>query len=186
MTVDDLWYRARRASQAGQQAYHRLRERHPDAVVTERIERVGRHRFRRLVGRIDRSGAPFGSHTIVYRPSADILLVRHEGVDLWVVPGGGVHEDETFREAAERELAEEAGVEATYDGLAILTRVEVVHGDRSVEGVLPVYAARAETDDPHVADPDDEISAARWFETLPDDTRDRDSLVDWRDRTLPV
>ena len=184
MTVDDLWYHAHRAGQVGERAYHRLRERNPDAAVTEQIERVGRRRFRQLAERVERTGAPFGAHTIVYRTSGDLLLVRHDGVDLWVVPGGGVHDDESFREAAERELAEEAGVEATYDGLTTLTRVEILHGDRSIVGVLPVYAARAETDDPAVADPDDEISAARWFETLPEDTRDRDSLVDWRDRTL--
>lgn len=51
-------------------------------------------------------------------------------------------------------------------------------------GVLPVFAAEAETREPSVAGPDDEISAARWvpFDDLPADTRDRNDLLAWRER----
>jgi 8-oxo-dGTP diphosphatase len=51
-------------------------------------------------------------------------------------------------------------------------------------GVMPVYAARAETHEPSIADPDDEISVARWFADPPADTRDRDDLLTWREHTL--
>jgi ADP-ribose pyrophosphatase YjhB (NUDIX family) len=110
--------------------------------------------------------------------------VRHEGVDLWVLPGDGVDGSETFREATERELREEAGVEATYEGLGMLSRVEVRSADYHTWGVLPVYAARAESTEVEVDDPEEEISDARWFEDLPPDTRDREDLLAWRERYL--
>ncbi|EMA38082.1 NUDIX hydrolase, partial [Halococcus hamelinensis] len=108
----------------------------------------------------------------------------HEGVGLWVLPGGGVDPGESFRETAERELAEEAGVEARYEGLALTTRVEVRCDDHATWGVLPIFAAAAETTDPTVSDPDEEISAAEWFADLPADTRDRQDLLAWREHAL--
>jgi 8-oxo-dGTP diphosphatase len=186
-TLGDLWYLAERASQQAEQAYHALLDRHGEGYYeTTHRKSVSRRRFRVLAERIDRTGAPYGAHTAVYRPSGELLLVRHEGVDLWVLPGGGLDGPETFREAAERELTEEAGVEAVYEGLGILSRVEVRAADYHTWGVLPVYAARAETVDTEVSDPDDEISEARWFEfeDLPDDTRDRGDLLAWRERYL--
>ncbi|WP_435318559.1 NUDIX domain-containing protein [Haloarchaeobius sp. TZWSO28] len=180
MPVDDLWYLAHEADQHGQQMYHELRERHDDPMEVTRTRYVSRRRFRTLAERTNETGAPYGAHTIVYRPDRAILLVRHEGVDLWVLPGGGVDDAENYREAAERELAEEAGVKASYDGLAILTRLRLVSGEQSMCAVLPVYAAQAETTETEIADPDDEISKARWFHHLPEDTRDRGDLLTWR------
>lgn len=184
--VDDLWYLASQANQRAEQAYHALTaDRDSESYLEfERQRSVSRRRFRTLAERVETSGAPFGAHTLVYRDTGEILLVRHEGVDLWVLPGGGVGSDESFREAAERELREEAGIEAIYDGLAMLTRVEFHCDSHHAWGVLPVFEAEAATDapTPDVQDPDDEISAARWFDTLPEDTRDRDDLEAWRDR----
>ncbi|WP_255198857.1 NUDIX domain-containing protein [Halorarius litoreus] len=184
MTVDRLWYLADEASQQAEQAYHRLTARHDATLEPDYERRVSRRRFRTLAERIRETGAPYGAHTVVYRDSGELLLVRHEGVDLWVLPGGEVDPGETFREAAERELAEEAGVEVAYDGLGMLGRVEVSSGDHETWGVLPVFAAEAVTTEPEVADPDGEISEARWFDDLPEDTRDREDLVAWRERVL--
>lgn len=183
MTFDDLWFLADRAGQQAEQAYHRLRERY-DPLELERVDRVSRGRFRTLAERIDRSGAPYGAHTVVHRDGRDLLLVRHDAVGKWVLPGGAPDGDESFRAAARRELSEEAGVEATYDGLAMVTRVEVRHGSYATWGVLPVFEARAESTEPEVSDPDDEISAARWFpfDGLPADTRDRADLLEWHGR----
>jgi 8-oxo-dGTP diphosphatase len=183
-TLDDLWYLADEARQRAEQARHGLDRRYDDYLEFERTRRVPRGRFRTLAERIKNCGAPYGAHTVVYQPSGDLLLVRHEGVDLWVLPGGGVAPGETFREAAERELEEEAGVDVDYEGLAMLTEVRVVADDTETWGVLPVFAARAETTTPNVSDPDDEISEARWFSNLPKDTRDRSDLLTWRDRAL--
>lgn len=183
-TLDDLWYLSEEAAQRAEQAYHRLCERHDGFMETSHTKRVSRRRFRTLAERIEETGAPYGAHTLVYRPSGELLLVRHEGVDMWVLPGGLPDGDESFREAARRELAEEAGVDVEYEGLGLLSRVDVYAGDYSTWGVLPVFAARAAETDPEVRDPDGEISAARWFRDLPEDTRDREDILAWREHAL--
>lgn len=185
-TLDDLWYLATQAEQQAEQAYHRLREAYSEFLEPTHRRTVSRPRFRTLTQRIVETGTPFGAHTIVYRPSGELLLVRHQGVDRWVLPGGGVRSGETFRETAERELTEEAGIEADYDGLAMATRVELACGEHTTWGVMPTFQARAKTTDPTINDPDDEIVAADWFAELPADTRDRDELLAWRERTLSV
>lgn len=184
--VDDLWYLATQASQQAEQAYHRIQESYVDFLEVTRTKTVSRRRFRTLAQRVNDTGAPYGAHTIVYRPSGDLLLVRHEGVDMWVLPGGEVQGGESFREAAERELHEEAGVEVNYDGLGMVTRMEIRCGEHSTWGVMPVFTASAETTTPQVADPDEEISEARWFDDLPEDTRDREDLLTWREDVLSV
>lgn len=179
-TVDGLWYLADEAAQQAEQAYHRTTERYEgDYIERTYRKRVSRGRFRTLAKRIQQSGAPYGAHTLVYRENGEFLLVRHEGVGLWVLPGGGVDGSESYREAAKRELEEEAGVDATYEGLAMLTRVEVTCGSCDTWGVLPVFGARAETTETEITDPDGEITEARWFdpESAPEDTRDRSDVI---------
>jgi 8-oxo-dGTP diphosphatase len=184
-TLDDLWYLADEADQRAEQVYHRLDERHDDYLEVTHHEHVSRRRFRTLAERIRDAGAPYGAHTVVYRPSGDLVLVYHDAIDTWVLPGGGVDGEESLREAAERELGEEADVDADYEGLGILTRVEVRSGEYSTWGVMPVFQARADPDaDPEATDPDGEITEARWFAELPEGTRDREDLVAWRERYL--
>lgn len=178
----NLWYLAEEAGRRAARARQDLRERYEDYLAFERRRRVSRDRFRTLAERIRATGAPYGAHTVVYRPSGELLLCRHEGVDLWVLPGGEVGEDESFRAAARRELAEEAGVGADYDGLAMVTRVELACDDHETWGVLPVFAARATETAVDADDPEGEISTAAWFEDPPPDTRDRDDLLAWRRR----
>jgi 8-oxo-dGTP diphosphatase len=184
MTLSDLWFLADEADQRAAQAYHDLTAESEATLEISHRRRVSRQRFRTLAGRIRETGAPYGAHTIVYRPSGELLLCRHEGVGLWVLPGGGVDAGESFLSAAERELAEEAGVEANYEGLAIAARVEIRCDDHATWGVLPIFAAAAETTETTIADPDDEIAAAEWFAELPEDTRDREDLLAWRERAL--
>jgi len=182
-TVDDLWFLAEEADQQAARTYHRLRDRHDDYVSFETTKRVSRDRFRTVVTRIRDNGAPYGAHTLAYRPSGQLLLVRHDAVGLWVLPGGETDADEQFRDAARRELAEEADVSADYDGLGILGRVRFEAADYDTWGVLPIFEAEVPADGtPEADDPDGEISAARWFEELPADTRDREQLLAWRDR----
>jgi len=184
-TVDDLWFLADEAGQRAERAYHRLAEAHGEFMEIPRTRRVSRRRFRTLARRVKESGAPFGAHTIVRRSAGELLLVRHEGVDMWVLPGGGVDAGESFRETAERELAEEAGVGADYEGLAMIARVDIRCDDHATWGVLPVFAARVPPgEEPTADDPEGEISAAGWFpfEDLPADTRDRQDLLAWHRR----
>ena len=180
--IGDLWFLTEEATQQAERAAHRLDERYDDYLSWERTRTVSRDRFRTLAERISQSGTPFGAHTIVYRADGELLLCRHDAIDLWVLPGGEVGADESYHEAARRELAEEAGVEVSYDGLAIANRMRIRHGEYETWGVLPVFAARAETHEPTVSDPDGEITDARWFDDLPEDTRDRSDLLAWRDK----
>ncbi len=183
-TVDDLWYLADEADRQAERTYHDLRDRHDDYRAFEATKRVSRRRFRTVATRIRDNGAPYGAHTLVYRPSGALLLVRHEAVGMWVLPGGESRSGESFREAAERELREEAGVTATYGGLGLLGRVDFHADGHTAWGVLPIFEAEidAGAPAPTVQDPDGEITAARWFDELPADTRDRDELLAWRNR----
>lgn len=180
-SIDDLWFLADTASQRAEQAAHRLRTQYDDYIRKRQSRRVSRRRFRTLAQRIRQSGAPYGTHTIVYRENDDVLLVRHDGIDQWVLPGGEVGRDEAFREAARRELAEEAGIEAEYDGLALLVTVEIESDGHETWGVMPIFEAQARDDRTETDDPDGEISDAGWFSTVPPDTRDRPYLNAWRE-----
>lgn len=182
--VDDLWYLADEATQQAEQTYHTLTRQYDDHIEFETTKHVSRRRFRTVARRIKRNGAPYGAHTLAYRDSGELLLVRHDAVDLWVLPGGQADEGELFREAAQRELYEEAGIEATYHGLGMLGRVSFYAEGYSTWGVLPLFEAETEDDEPTAEDPDGEISAAEWFDELPPDTRDRAELRKWRNRRL--
>ena len=180
--VDTLWYMADEADQQAERTYHQLTTEYDGYIEYDRSRTVSRPRFRTLAERVRENGLPYGAHTLVYRPSGELLLVRHEGVDMWVIPGGEVQSDESFMEGARRELHEEAGVDVVYDGLAMLARVSFRSEGHRTWGVLPIFEGCARTTDLEVCDPDDEISAARWFDELPEDTRDRKKLQDWRER----
>ena len=180
-TVDDLWYVGDVARQQAEQTYHAVAERHDDYLEFTRRRRVSRPRFRTVAERTRENGLPYGSHSVTYRESGELLLVRHDDVGMWVLPGGEVDGDESFRECARRELREEAGVEATFEGLGLLARVEFRCDGHHTWGVLPVFQARAETTELTVDDPDGEITDARWFDELPEDARDREQLCRWRE-----
>jgi len=178
--VDNLWYLADRARQQAEQARHRLDSEYDDFLEFTPSRSISRQRFKTIAQRTSDNGLPYGVHTLVTQPSGELLLVRHDPVDLWVLPGGQVDGDESLLAAARRELAEEAGIEATYHGLAILGRAEFHCDGYRTWGVLPIFEASADETALSVADPDGEISAARWFDTLPEDTRDRSELRRWR------
>lgn len=179
--VDRLWYLADEAEQLAEQTYHRLLEdQDPHEFTKQRW--VSRQRFRVIVDRITDNGLPYGAHVIVTGPDGAVLLVRHAAVDSWVLPGGEVDGEESFQMAARRELREEAGIEATFEGLGLLGRAEFRTDQHSTWGVLPIFAARAETTDLTVADPDEEIVDAQWVRSLPENTRDRAVLEEWCER----
>ena len=180
--VDNLWYLATEARQEAEQVYHRLGDDHEGYMEYETTRRVSRSRFRTVTERIERQGLPFGAHTLAYRPSGDLLLVKQEAIDQWVLPGGEVDPGEGFREGARRELGEEAGIDVDYEGLGILGRVRFRCDDHETWGVLPIYEGEAGAVKPTVQDPDGEITDARWFDDFPENTRDRDILQRWRER----
>lgn len=184
MTVDNLWFLADQARQRAEQAYHRLQQTHTDFLEPVHTRRVSRDRFRTLALRVKSSGTPYGAHTVVRRGDDEVLLVRHDGVDMWVLPGGGVDDGESFSDAAQRELVEEAGITADYGGLAMATKVKIRSDGHQTWGVMPIFRARADDGSTPVADdPDGEVSAARWFaiDDVPADTRDWADLRAWFD-----
>ncbi|PSP27969.1 NUDIX hydrolase [Halobacteriales archaeon QH_2_65_14] len=182
--VDRLWYLADEASQQAEQTYHRLTQRHGEFLEFETTKHVSRDRFRTVAERIEDNGAPYGAHTLTYRPDGALLLVYHEALDLWVLPGGETDGSEQFPEAARRELREEAGIDTEIGGLGMLGRVTFHSDDHTTWGVLPLFEAETENRAPRVKDPDGEITAAKWFDELPANTRDREQVRRWRKRRL--
>jgi 8-oxo-dGTP pyrophosphatase MutT (NUDIX family) len=59
-----------------------------------------------------RRGLTLGVRVAVFDSAGQVLLVRHTYVRGWWLPGGGVDRTETLRQAAVRELREEAGIVA--------------------------------------------------------------------------
>ena len=56
-------------------------------------------------------GMTLGVRAVVLNGENRVFLVKHSYVTGWHLPGGGVEVGETFRDALQRELAEEAGIE---------------------------------------------------------------------------
>ena len=79
-----------------------------------------------------------GSAVIVRRGDAILLGQRGKEPNYgkWIVPGGGVHEFESIRDAACREIAEEAGLDIKYG--AVISVKEVIV--RSLEHRVIVYS----------------------------------------------
>lgn len=123
-------------------------------------------------------------------PEGRLALVRNGWSDGWILPGGAVEPDEAPAEAARREVREETGLDATVgEPLVVLDQSYVACGDRSggdtedeavqFTAEYVVYDALAEGGIPDAAELGvraDEIAAARWFESPPDDLHDGDLL----------
>jgi 8-oxo-dGTP pyrophosphatase MutT (NUDIX family) len=60
-----------------------------------------------------RRGKTLGARVCVIDSNDQILLIRHRYAKGWTFPGGGVDAGETLKQAAVRELREEAAIEAT-------------------------------------------------------------------------
>ena len=60
-----------------------------------------------------RRGKTLGARVCAIDAQGRVLLVRHSYINGWTFPGGGVDKGETLKQAAIRELREEAAVEVT-------------------------------------------------------------------------
>lgn len=71
-----------------------------------------------------------GVRVIIPDEEGNILMVkqRHEGNDIWMVPGGGIEEGENSAEAAVREVFEETGLDIRI--VRLLWHVEEVSAAR--------------------------------------------------------
>jgi 8-oxo-dGTP pyrophosphatase MutT (NUDIX family) len=124
-------------------------------------------------------------------PDGRIALVKNGWSDRWILPGGGVEPDEEPTEAARREVREETGLNATVgDPLVVLEQSYVTEtqsraaGNKEAEPeeFSALYVVKSATADGEIPNASrlgvngEEISAARWFETLPENLHDRDLL----------
>lgn len=111
-------------------------------------------------------------------PDGRIALVQNGWSDGWLLPGGAVEPGELPAEAAHREVREETGLDASIgDPLVVFEQsyVENDNGEEWFTAAYVVYAATADGEIPpasRLGVGDDEIAAARWFETPPGNLHD--------------
>ncbi|SDQ43182.1 NUDIX hydrolase [Natronobacterium texcoconense] len=109
-----------------------------------------------------------------------IALVKNGWSDGWIAPGGAVEPSETPADAARREVYEETGLEATVDEpILVLDQTYVSEADSGVQfhAEFVLFAASADGPIPDVDQlgvDSDEITAAQWFETLPENLHEDD------------
>lgn len=107
-----------------------------------------------------------------------IALVKNSWSDGWILPGGGVESDENPIEAVRREIQEETGLTATIHAPLVVLDQSYVAEDSGTErfsALYVVYAASAEGEIPDASQLGvsvDEITAAQWFETPPENLHD--------------
>ena len=113
-------------------------------------------------------GKTLGARVLVIDAQNRVLLVRPTYVNGWTLPGGGVDKGETLRQAAIRELKEEAAVlpleELIFHGM--FSNEVVFPGDHVACFVLRKFKQ-------NLFKPNIEISAAEFFaiDALPADVK---------------
>lgn len=119
----------------------------------------------------------------------ELLLVRH-GDDPhksgWVLPGGRVETGETLREAVQREVHEETGVQCSdAEPIAVTEQVFRLETNRSrtAKGYFVLFEASPEsetlTGSPGLAD--EGITAVDWFTSTPDTTPQPELIEEFLD-----
>ena len=79
-----------------------------------------------------------GVRVIVLDEEKRMLLVKqhHDGKDIWMVPGGGIEEGESSKQAAAREVKEETGLDVAVDRLVWHVEEVSQRGQRFVDFFL--------------------------------------------------
>jgi 8-oxo-dGTP diphosphatase len=125
---------------------------------------------------IDSSGITAAAQ--VRDPDGRIALVKNSWSDGWILPGGGVEPNENPIEAAQREVREETGLSATMNAPLVVLEQSYVEENTGTEwfsAVYIVYSTSAEGEIPDASRlgmTEDEITAAQWFDTIPENLHD--------------
>ena len=110
------------------------------------------------LGTLDPS-VPLTASLVVLWCGHECLMVFNRYRQAWELPGGMLDPGESAREAAIRELAEESGQRADSLDLAGVAKIRVAPDNRLE--YLAIY--RGELDSPQPFTPNDEMSAATWW-----------------------
>lgn len=113
-------------------------------------------------------GMTLGVRAVVLDGENRVFLIKHSYISGWHLPGGGVETGETFREALQRELAEEGRIELTGEPalFGIYLNSHISRRDH-----VAVYLVRQFRQD-RLPEPNREIVDCGFFETqaLPAET----------------
>ena len=110
------------------------------------------------LGTLDPS-VPLTASLVVLWCGHECLMVFNRYRQAWELPGGMLDPGESAREAAVRELAEESGQRADTLDLAGVAKIRVAPDNRLE--YLAIY--RGELESPQPFTPNDEMSAATWW-----------------------
>ena len=110
------------------------------------------------LGTLDPS-VPLTASLVVLWCGDECLMVFNRYRQAWELPGGMLDPGESAREAAIRELAEESGQRADSLDLAGVAKIRVAPDNRLE--YLAIYRGRLDSPQPFT--PNDEMSAATWW-----------------------
>ena len=128
------------------------------------------------------SGSGLTAAARVHDSDGRIALVKNSWTDGWFLPGGAVEAHETPSEAARREIHEEVGLNAVVDRpLVVLDQTYISEntGEEWFSAAFIVYSASADDEIPEVSQlgvAGEEILAAKWFDTVPEQLHDGELL----------
>lgn len=109
-----------------------------------------------------------------------VLLVCHG--DHWTIPGGAVDRGERFRDAAQREVREETGINTHVHELRAITEQTLFCEDEQVQFYYATFDATAKTtkttSTPGLED--EGIESVGWYRNLSENTIDHDLITDER------
>lgn len=149
-----------------------------DEIIVEHAAEYGRFRVRELEWEFSRaeydelrerfeSDAAGGAGVWISRDDA-VLCVRHEDEDAWSDPSGKREAGETFREAAHREVREEAGVTISVDGVIEIHAISHVAPERPpLVSPIVIFDGTYSGGEPGARD-DDRVAEVRWFSERPE------------------